>query len=156
MARKKYEWRVGGPRPPVAADVFAREIEKLAEGDPFDLVDADLVWKSAKNPKSPIHKCWNWDEREAAEAHWRDRARDLIGKLTIVRVHVTPGPSYSGRVFYNVKVADRRGFISKEKILSDSDLKRQVILTTKRELESYVAKFLHVLQFGRVIPKLQD
>jgi len=53
-------------------------------------LDPDDVWRFAKdNPKSALHTQYNWDVREAAEAHWRDTSQDLI-KVYVIEYRVTP------------------------------------------------------------------
>jgi hypothetical protein len=150
-----YEWKSNAPTPPVTADVFGKELERIAAGDPFELVDLDALWKSARNPSSPIHSCWDWNLRSAAEAHWRAHARHLIGQLTIARVHVTAKRPLSDRAWFSVRIKDRRGYMSQEKVLGERDLRHQVIAAAKDDLQLFIARYHRVLGFGRVIPGLQ-
>jgi len=51
---------------------------------------AEMVVDDAKdNPESPFYKYFEWDESEAARAHWIDRARDLIRTVRIEVVSKT-------------------------------------------------------------------
>lgn len=152
-----YEWRSAGGKPPVDADVFADEVRRIANADPLQLIDVDLVWQAARNPHSPIHNCWDWDTATAAEHHWRDHTRHLLRQLVPVRVITRAGETVSGgKALYNVTIQNRRGYVFEERILGDQDLKVQIIRSSKRELETFLAKFAQNLRFGHVIARLQQ
>ena len=155
-APTQWKWKPGGPNPKVAADIFGAELERLASDDPLHIVDPDVLWKSARKRTSPIHSCWNWNIQDAAEQHWRDHARFLITKLTPVVVEVTEGPAPPRRVWWSVKVDNRRGYMAEEHILSSRDLTLQTIATVKAELHTFLAKFASVLTFGNIVPRLQE
>jgi|SRR5581483_4497294 len=46
-------------------------------------VHPDTVVAAARNPKSVLHSCFQWDIQKAAEAHWRDTARSLIKEVRL-------------------------------------------------------------------------
>jgi len=153
---EQWQWRAGGPVPQVEASVFAGELERLAGDDPVELVQPQAIVEAARSRRSPIHELFNWNLAEAAEAHWLDHARALVGRLQLVRVVVENGPTTSSRGWWSVTVADRRGYVPQQRILSDRDLTLQTIARVKRELEVCLAKYLTVLQFGTVIPQLRE
>ena len=67
-----------------------------------------------------------------------------------------PGPTTLTRGWYSVRVNDTRGYASEQQILSDRDLKLQVIASAKAELLTFIAKYHIILgDFGRIIPDLQ-
>jgi hypothetical protein len=151
----QYQWKPGGPKPPVDAQTFGEVVEKLAGGElgsaqPGDIVDA------ARKRGSPIRDCFEWDDSVAAEEHRKQQARQLVGALQIVRVHVEGGPTLSNRAFFSVREADRRGYKPIEKIMGDADLRKQVLEDARGELESYLKKFSAVMALGRFVPELQS
>lgn len=155
-AGKEWQWRSGGPRPPVEAEVFAAELERLADGDALELVEPDVIWQAARKRSSPIHPCFNWNLQEAAEAHWTDRARQLVGSLQMVRVDVEHSTATSTRGWWSVSVDNRRGYAKQERVMSDRDLRLQLLAGVKRDVMQVLAKYFHILSFGRVVPKLQE
>lgn len=42
------------------------------------------VVADAKQKDSPLHSMFVWDKSKAAKAHWLDRAREIIGSVTIL------------------------------------------------------------------------
>lgn len=155
-SKREWAWRAGGPTPPIEAAVFAAELEKLANGHPLELVEPEAIVQAARKRNSPIHDCFNWDQAEAAAAHWRDTARALVGRLVTVRVDVEHTPASSTRGWWSVVVEKQRGYAKQERVMSDSDLRAQTIGVVKRDLHGVLGKYFQVLNFGHVIPKLND
>lgn len=78
-----YQWQ--GYAPPVDAEVAFRalaEIDERTEG----AVTAGAVVDAARSNDSPLHKAFEWDDGEAAEAFRRQQAMRLIRALVIVPV----------------------------------------------------------------------
>jgi hypothetical protein len=152
-----WRWRTGGPLPPIEASVFAAELERLAGEDPIELVEPDRVWQAARKRSSPIHGCFDWDIERAAEAHWRDHARALVGRLQLVRVDVENAVPTSTRGWWSVQIERRRGYMHEDRVMGDADLRMQTIARAKGELHSFLAKYLGILStFGRAVPRLQE
>ena len=64
-------------------------------------VKASVVVDEASDEKSPLHKCFQWDDSEAAKEHRLWQARQLIKRVTIIvnkeearliNVPITGGP----------------------------------------------------------------
>ena len=47
-------------------------------------ITPDAVIAAARDKASPLHALFEWDKSKAALAHWRQRARDVIGSVTVV------------------------------------------------------------------------
>jgi hypothetical protein len=150
----KYAWRLNGPTPKIEADIFGRALEDIASGKPLESVAPDEIVNAARTKRSPIHSLFNWDNDKAAELYRRVQARHYVGALQIVRVEISQGPTVSNRAYYSVPSV--RGYIGHDKVLSDRDLRKQVIASAKHELESYVIKYQGVLALGSVVPRLQE
>ena len=86
-------------------------------------------------------------------AAWRGVAATRVG---VDRTAVALGPTTLTRGWYSVRGNDTRGYASEQQILSDRDLKLQVIASAKAELLTFIAKYHIILgDFGRIIPDLQ-
>jgi hypothetical protein len=154
---KHFEWRQGGPRPAVDAETFGSFIESLAEGADPGAVPPRLIVEKARPRSHPCHDLFDWNDKHAAHSHRLDQARHFVNRLRIVRVEVKDNPTISERAFYSVRTPDdHRGYVARRRILNDRDLRVQVIERAKHELESFVAKYVAVLNLGRTIPHLND
>ena len=52
--------------------------------DGAGVVTPDAVIAAARDRAHPLHALFEWDKSKAALAHWRDRAREVIGSVTVV------------------------------------------------------------------------
>lgn len=71
----------GQARRTASMEDIARELRRLEEEKgrlrPEDVVDA------ARDPSSPLHKHFEWDDAAAAHRHRLDQARSLIRRVTV-------------------------------------------------------------------------
>jgi len=51
-------------------------------------ITAASLLTDAKDPASPLHTLFDWDQERAAEAHWLDRAREILASCRVL-VHTT-------------------------------------------------------------------
>ena len=67
----------------------------------------DALIKEAKRKTSPIHGMFDWNQKRAAEEHWRERAGYYLRAVVLVRVSVKTGKAVSGPVRFSVPVKYR-------------------------------------------------
>jgi hypothetical protein len=88
----------------------------------------DLVVEDAKRPDSPLHELFDWDVQRAAEAHWREVARQLIRN---VRVVIT-NESRTIKAPYFMRNpecgAREQGYTSVVRVRNDAEIAREVVL----------------------------
>lgn len=86
------------------------------------------VVEDAKDPASPLHDCFQWDDEKAAHAHRLDQARSLITSIRIVQktdrtavraVFYVRDPSASD---------DEQGYVSTTTLRSYADSARAAIV----------------------------
>jgi hypothetical protein len=157
MAEQEYQWReLSGPKPAVEAQIFGDLLEQLANGDDPRAVKPQQIVDAARKRGSPIRELFLWNDDEAAENYRCWQARRYLSLLQVVLVEVRQSRAISSRAFFSVTDRGERGYVPRGRVLSDRDLKRQVIASAKRELEVYVAKFAGVMALSGHIPKLED
>lgn len=47
------------------------------------------VVQDARTTRSPLHRLFNWNTKQAAEKYWLHRAREIIGAVTVVITNET-------------------------------------------------------------------
>lgn len=155
MTQRKYAWREGMPKPPIDADTFGQIKDEIEAR--LGTVRAEDIVEAARDPTSPLHVALCWDDVRAADGFRIIQARHLLGGLQVVRVEVTEGPSLSNKAMFRVKPRDgRAGYMSADKIISDRDLRKQIIGSARRELEAFLAKYSGVLAMSAHVPKLRE
>jgi len=152
----EYQWRPGGPKPAVDANVFGQTMERLAgTGGDVRAVPPQAVVAEARRRGSPIKALFDWDKDKAAEQHWLSQARHYCNSLQVVRVHVEHGPTLGTKALFNVRVNDERGYVNQSHIRSSDDLTNQVIAQARKDLGVLVEKYAAVVGFGKYVERLQ-
>lgn len=152
-----YQWRPGGPKRVIDANIFGQVMERLAgpDGDIRAVPPQDIVTEAKRrgSPLKPEFK--NFDRDHAAEQHWLAIARNLCNSLQIVHVHLEHGPALGTKALFNVRVNDTRGYVSQSHIRSSEDLTNQVIAQARKDLGALVEKYATVVGFGKYVERLQ-
>jgi hypothetical protein len=110
------------------APVIGRELDRIAEMHKIGsarALDPRLVWDAVKRDKaSVLRKFYNWNPREAAEAHWLDRTRQIMRSVRLVEVdlgsrerHVAPWEYAEVSVVTPKGVATRRTHVDRRDLL---------------------------------------
>ena len=124
----------------------------------YGAITPDNVIEYAKNPDSPIHNLFEWDNDKAAY-NWRVwQARKMIAECTIT---VETG---TVREFHNVFVADdldnedvgKRQYVSFTEIVTDDSLKNQMLQNAKNDAEIYKKKYGTIEACAKIISAIND
>ncbi|KKM26319.1 hypothetical protein LCGC14_1585990 [marine sediment metagenome] len=117
------------------------------------LITPRTVVDEAINELSPLHRYFQWDESKAANEYRLWQARELIAKVRII---------YEDKkldAYYNVKIRIdgklQQGYASITKIISDSDLRDQVIGQALKEIGYWQKKYAEYEELEKVINKKQ-
>lgn len=97
-----------------------------------------LVVEAAKNPRSPLHKEFEWDDRKAAAIQRIDRARELIRE---VRLMVVYDDRKIATPFYVSDPASRESaYIPTTVAAKDEEVSESILLDELRRIESAVIR----------------
>lgn len=128
---------------------YAKELDRIAKQHRGRLT-AEFVLEAARNPESPLHDYFLWDQEKAAEKWRRHQAAELITSYRI-EFKVTPDtPPVQVTKYVNV-VTDRarnlRHHVSVHEVMSDDDFTRQVIERWIETLEGLAgsARYVRIL-----------
>lgn len=82
MSEELFSWR-GSIEEGESAQIVGDHLMSLASkiGRPFDAITADDVVEEARNPESPLHKYFQWDDKIAADNWRRAQARILLSSI---------------------------------------------------------------------------
>lgn len=84
---------------------------------------ADDVWHDGRDePQSPLHREFIWDVDKAAEAHWRQRARQLIEECHVQVVFKTTTYRVPAYVRDQTASAKEQGYVSITSLKTERDL----------------------------------
>lgn len=141
----EYKWKPNTPNRRVSAEVFGKELEKLADPNSSVMgvagVDPQRVVDAAKDPSSPIHPMFDWDKDKASQSWWLHSARQFISSLLVVYAETESVPGRIERAYFSVSAAKQRAYVPTESIITHNELRRQVIKDARRELETFINKY---------------
>jgi hypothetical protein len=134
-----FKWKKGSTFK-VDAQTAGTFLENLkAEND--GILQPDDVVEAAKDPESPIHDEFEWDLQKAANNHWKDRARNLMNHLAVVRVYAEDA-SEGVSAFVNVEVAQStRGYVAMSQVVANDDWRQQMVDDVLNRLKALQKKY---------------
>jgi len=140
-----YSWRPG-VRVPVPAAAAGAELDRLRRAGP---VTPAAVVDAARDPDSPLHPAFCWDDTAAAEAYRRDQARTLLHSI---RVTVAGGAGGPPQVVY-LSVSTReegRAYLPAAEVMSDVEYRRQAVAEAWAALEGWRRRHAHLTELAGV------
>jgi hypothetical protein len=136
-----------------AADVEALgevldPLTRDGEGD----VARRLVERS-RPTRSPTHHLFEWDIKKAAEAHWLDRARELIASVEVVFEDDDGNEQSRTRAFPSIRIGGGdRNYVPIARVLTDRDLTRQLLEEAKADAAAFARRYESLRQLVEMRP----
>jgi len=155
MANVVYRWN---PRPGFDfkgnPQVIGEHLEELAT--PTGSITPEGVVDDARNPASPLHENFDWDNATAAES-WREHtARNLIGSLVVVKVNETQVTG-TVRAFVSVRENDEKGVYAPiVRVMEAPELRAQVLGRARRELHQWRNRYADLSEFAHVFAAVDE
>jgi len=155
MVRECHSWKANR-RIKVDAGAAAKVIEKVAKKHPEGLKPQYLV-EEARNPRCPLHEEFTWDDSEAAELYRVQQAKYIIRSLVVTIETVRSGKTVRSqklRSYTSLGKGETDGkdsaYHDTKEILSDAQLRKQVLLKIWRQLLNLKAQYEEYKEFAAV------
>jgi hypothetical protein len=125
--------------------------ERLQElRDKYGSLTPEIVVKDAKSKQSVLHNAFEWDDSVAAK-HWRlHTARHLIRSVVIEQSDATDDIRYKP-AFVFIKTEQGPQYQSLARVLSDDELRLQVLNRAAKELDQWTKRYEDYQEFYLVI-----
>ncbi len=106
-------------------------------------ITPDEVIAHARDPSSPLHSQFNWDIKQAALDHWRNRARQLISS---VRVQIQTDTRTVETVAFirDPDAGTDQGYVGVAVLLTDADHAARAFVTEFTRAESALTRATEV------------
>jgi hypothetical protein len=146
---ERYAWRDGARLQRGAclpAQVVGERLEQLRAEAGGELTP-DRVIADARNPNSPLHTLFEWNDSEAAHQYRLVQARALIRAVVVCYRAVPESGARSIVAFVNVKQGDRQYYIATAVALADPQ-RRAIVLRQAWE-DFQACRSRRVLRFLR-------
>jgi hypothetical protein len=158
MDRFEYAWRDGvrlqrGARVP--AQVVGERLEQLRAGAGGELTP-DGVIADARNPNSPLHTLFEWNDSDAAHQYRLVQARALI-RAVVVRYRAAPESGGRSIVaFVNVKQGDRQYYTATAVALADPQRRAIVLRQAWEDFQALRKRYADLAEFSRFFAALDE
>ena len=157
MVRKIYRATKGAPFSKSDAQIYGMELDKISKENNGHLVAEEVVNK-AEDRRNPLHNYFEWDDTTAGQRHRLWQARNLINHITVVikydhtqkeqkaffSVNSTPNEKTKNVVYVNV-----------EKVLSEPELRDQVLLRALTEIEYWQEKYAQYKELIKIFSAIK-
>lgn len=114
---------------------IGQALAKIAEDGGGRLTPSAVV-EAARNPRSPLHKHFLWDDAKAAKAYRLDQARAVIG---VIRIDDESEPAT--RAFLSVKDASGVSYRTAAEVSGSVDLQLAVLKQAERDLDAFSKRY---------------
>lgn len=131
------------------ANVVGAHIEMLRGKFKGELTPEDVL-DDAKNPNSPLHSFFEWDDTEAARQHRLKQARGLIRAVVAVYVQEDK-PAVRMRAYVHVNEPSAPHYRETTHALSQRNTRDLVLKRALRELNDWKRKYADLKEFAKVV-----
>lgn len=101
---------------------------------------AEDVLGAAMNPKSPLHKFFDWDDRSAARKYRLDTARLILRSVVVYHVD-NKGQTTKGHEWYSIRQGRQITYVKSEVALSTPSLKERIVDQAKKEMLGWISRY---------------
>lgn len=148
-----YQW-TSGTHCRVAAQIAGEELERIRVRQNGRLEASDVV-RESRDPTSPLHPAFEWDNDRAADAYREDQARYIIRHIA-VEMPSRKGDDAPIRAFVSVVRDTDRSYTSTAHALSDTELRQQVLDSAWRELEAWRNRHAELIELAEVFATIDQ
>lgn len=138
-------------------DVVCRALSEIEKTQ--GAITAHAVLAVAKNPKSPLHGLFEWDNTQAAEKYRLFQARMIIRSVSIhiveqpdvepVRAYISVAPLEDEERFSG------RSYRSTIRVLQEPGYREQILNKARADLVAWKLRYEHLHEFASVLVEIE-
>lgn len=120
------------------------------------ILQPETVVMEARNPKSPLHSKFEWDDTDAAHEFRLLQARNLI-RVIVHKVNIR-GKEVPERVFVSLRadrVQEHGGYRKLSVVLSDADMRAALLSEAMAEMEYFREKYSRLKELAEVFAAMR-
>lgn len=152
MSIAGYEWKDGARFQSGALDDAKQvgdHLELLRKECKGELTPRDVV-NDARNPNSPLHSHFEWDDSEAAEAYRLQQARNLIRSVVAIYVD-DERPAQRVQAFVHVPEPGAPHYRDTAHALSQTKTRAMVLKRAWNELQAWRKRYAELSEFAEIV-----
>jgi hypothetical protein len=137
---------------PIKAQQAGEHLERLERQ--HGMVTPRLIVDDARPQQSLLHKCFEWNDAEAAEKYRETQAGYLLRNLIAVKVTSMQQEQSDVRAFVSVVKNDNNCFVSVATAMSNEDMRQQILENALSELQAIKKKYTQLEELAEVFAAL--
>ena len=144
-----YEFSDGARFQPGASDnagEVGAHLDHLRQHYKGELTPKDVV-DDARNPNSPLHSFFDWNDTSAAEQHRLHQARGLIRSVVAIFVD-DEKPAQRTKAFIHIPEPGAPHYRSAPDAMSSKKTREMVLQRAWRDWQAFRAKYKHLAEFA--------
>ena len=134
-------------------EIVGAELERLRKEN-GGTITPDYVLLNSKDPTSPLHEHFEWNNKKAADKWRRSEAGYLIRSI-VVRFIETPKQE-PVRAFVNVGSPNDPKFNTIVNAMSEKESRERVLTRAKNELRSWKNRYKTLTEFAALIDIIDE
>jgi hypothetical protein len=142
-----YRWKTHGI-PGVAAQAVGQEINCLIEKHNGHIQPKAIV-NAARPKSSPLHKCFDWNDRTAAEKYRQEQAKYLLRAIVVVEKPENSEPLLV-RAFVSVPDDDKLVYTTINRAAQNPQQWDHVLDCAIQEIQAWRQKYKDLQLFARI------
>ncbi len=129
-----YEWKYG-TRFSADITIIMNELKEIGEA-----ITPDKIIRIARNKKTELHKCFTWDDSEAAHLYRKEQARNIIQSIVIIPDTDMDDSIKIIRAYESVTVGKGKAYVSIGTVLRNDDWKDELFSDIYSSIEQLIHK----------------
>lgn len=157
MKAARYEW-ADGSRFQAGANADAAAVGthlEVLRAEGKGELTPDAVVADARNPNSPLHSHFEWDNGKAAEQHRLAQARRLIRAVVVTYV-MSDHPAVRTRAYTHIHEGETSHYRSTDQALSQKRTREMVLRRAWDELRQWRRRYRDLNELARVFAAVDD
>ena len=124
------------------------ELESIAEAND-GLLRAEDVVEFAKDEDTALHKCFQWDDTEAAKQYRIIQARNVI-RVSVVMTQEIAEPYRMAVSMVEDRTVPGGGYRMMKDVMTDDDMRKAFVAQAKRELDAWRNRYKHLNELAKI------
>ncbi|MCA0425033.1 MAG: hypothetical protein LCH61_17250 [Proteobacteria bacterium] len=135
-------------------NAVGEHLELLRKREHGELTPEDVV-ADARNPNSPLHQFFEWDDSEAAQQHRLGQARGLI--RAVVAIYVSEDkPAVRTKAFIHISEPGAPHYREASHALSMQKTRDMVLQRAWGELMQWKRRYQDLAEFAELVPVIKQ
>jgi hypothetical protein len=135
-----YDWRDGGPQYKADPTEVMKRLVRLHKKQ--GTIQPSAVVDDARDPKSPYHDDFTWDDEVAAEHHRLSEARRMLGSLVVVSIKGS-APKLKGptRAVIHARSSTGNGYHPSVAVMNENEVRQQKLAEALSKMDYWANQY---------------